>query len=434
MTLLPLAKLKFLNVFRCLVVWLASTRFEKYLDQGAQPLRVKVGMVRVMGQKPIKTLLGVGFAILLCPFLSVAATAQPLKASTLSITQGDEQPADDLRSHLFWKTRLGGSNYSELQDREQIVKFRLYGLGEYKFHQDVLLRAEIQTRLDSGYSQVVYDDAQTKNAIFLEEAKIQYNPGFVVLEAGALSQDFYSSPLLFRAQTFPGAREGVYYHEKVAGIGAYLEQAIPTAKTLLNQASEGEPMPRLAMESIKGYVHPTDNWNIESFVHRYSFFDLPSAVADQSRLGGNSVSGFKTVEFLYPFQGFVYGIGSDATIWRVRPAAQFQLINNTLADEGKNTGYWATAQLGVRATGRTWVTPRLEIFNIQSDTSPAYYNSFELGHNNRKGFSNALEVWVQPWNAKITGKYIETTPIDYTPLQGPSQTYLIELETDYAGI
>lgn len=380
-----------------------------------------------------KVVLGTGILVLIGPFLAHAKT-EKVQATALAITDSTIEESSSKKGNIFWKSRMQGANSSELLDQEQMVKFRLYGLGQYKLQSDLTISSEMQLRLDSGYSQVLYDESNTKNTIVLEEAKIHYNPKYVSLEAGALSQEFYQAPMLFKFQTFPAAREGVKYNTKQAGIGLYLQQAIPTSKALANQASEGEPMPRLAVESLVGYVKPTDNWTITPAVHRYSFFDLPSTVAADSRLGGNSVSGFKNATFDYAFQGFVYSLATEAEIWRVKPLAQAQYIFNQLADDGKNSGYWLKTELGVRVSGNTWVIPRFEVFQIESDTSPAYYNARDFQHNNRYGTSGTLEVQVKPWNMYFGGRYIETTPIEPKPYQGPSQTYLIEIGTDYASI
>jgi hypothetical protein len=335
------------------------------------------------------------------------------------------------RTLLFWRVQASGTRYTELKDQEAMSRNRANILTEHQFTDDLMLRGEAQVRFDLGYSQVVFNDGRSRNALALREAKLHYKPKYVSIEVGALDQNFFASPLLFGDQTFPAAREGLLFETRRFGAGFFLQQAVPTSTTLANPAAEMEPMPRLATESLVAFVRPVDDWFLEGSVHRYTFLDLPSAVSNDSRLGGNSVSGYLNSKFEYGFQGLVYGLRTFASIGRVRPGARFQIIENQLAEPGKNRGYWAQGDLGVRVTRNIWVIPRGDIFRIESDTSPAFYNEPGFRHNNRIGWSSSLTVRQMDWNLRFGVRYTETEPIVANPIQGKSQTATLNLETDY---
>jgi hypothetical protein len=357
-----------------------------------------------------------------------------------------EAPESSRKYDLSARASLTGDDVAQGLNSGQIMRFRVDGQASYRFSPELRTDVLIEGAFDTGRTQAVTDDSEshvttiaTKSRIEVREAAVTATPWeWSEFRTGALSQDSLDAPLLFYRTTFPAASEALVLKGSLGRLQAGLEQAIPTGRTLATQATEVEPMPRLAIESIQGTLNLTKRWTLTGYVHHFSIFDLPSAVAIDSRLAGNTVDGDKDARFTYGFQGYAAGLSTELPVLQVtttRIGADY--LQNVLAPEGHNTGYLVFNEWKIRLNDRYDLLPRYTYFLNESDSSPAYYNNWSYGHNNTFGQEIELGLHFKKMGFTVGGRMSQNRSLETTPYQNANDlnhVYLLTMESDYVSL
>ncbi len=371
--------------------------------------------------------------IIVLPFLGSASYGQSLEVTELESLQSPELQKEK-RLWGAWSFGLFGQTFSDLTDSETYSSARLNLKGGLNLLSDLKIKSELSLVGASGFSQARFGKDSLANGINIHEALVVLGEDRIAqLEAGIINQRFLQSPLLVSSLPFPGIKGTLQYHNEYFRAGLRVQQAIPTSRTLDSQKrNEKEQTPRFATESLFAEITPHDDFKADVQVSRYRFKDLPSSVANNSRLLGNTVP-FSTAaqsSFLFDYEGMLYTARATQYIIDDTFAdLNLQLLENSKAPTAFNRGFLAEGGLNFPILSQMLRVGVTSFFN-ESDSSPAQYNSGRLGHNNMKGMSYSLAVYINQL-FKIEAQFTDGQVITPNLVNTNRQNFSLALETLY---
>lgn len=359
----------------------------------------------------------------------------------LSTTQGTSGSwRKSVETKSAYKLSSGFDSFAN--EREQSQFFGMTVATDFKAQllSSLSFRTKAGATLSSGYAQSRFGDNVGRSSIWFEEATlnlraINTDPARAYLSAGALNQGELGMGLLVDRQPFPGVRETV-----VLGSGNRLkvklmaQQTIPTSKTLSTKTVDAEVTPLFTTETLEISMKPNDVLTLKGFVTHFAFHNLPSAVALESVIYGNSVdeTGPNTARFKYGFEGI--GAGGGAAIqmtrnleWRLGG----YILQNAQAPEGYRNAQFLRTDLKIGLADDIDLIPGVATFFAEDDVTPGFYNTSYSGHNNRQGFSGMLEVFFQKQRFKLKSEFTDADVINFNINQSRQQTFSIGFETFY---
>lgn len=243
------------------------------------------------------------------------------------------------------------------------------------------------TLLETGSNSSFITNEYAPSRIWMiYKAQATYTPFKAInLEAGALSQFDYHSPLLLSGSAFLGVRETLNLHiSKNYRVYFKLQQAIPNNINLVQRIGvvKENGTPYYLNEAV-GLELRGNLLGIRMEASRFSFQSLGAGMANISRNFGNSITSGNNISsrFLYGYSGY------NAT-WSVNTSPidgleiDFfgQFIYNEKAPDKRNMAHLYGLQVDF-----TPLYIKLEQFRTESDASIAYYNSKMYSHNNHQG-------------------------------------------------
>ncbi|MBK9293877.1 MAG: hypothetical protein IPM57_05445 [Oligoflexia bacterium] len=289
----------------------------------------------------------------------------------------------------------------------------------------------------AGQSLTRFGDGTSTSGVYLKEALINIRPvEFLSLHAGAINQGYLNNPLLISdSAVFPGIKEKLFFKSDIFNLSLIAEQTIPTSNTLSTKAVDKEEAPSFLAETISVETKISRHLDFEVFGTLYHFQNLPSKVAAESAVLGNSQPAQltpNTAEFSYEFNGWLAGA---ATKIKIAPEVKLifsgSAIENSQAPDSANHGQLLSASTEIKFSKNLVITPSVENFFNESDTSPASYNSYAYGHNNRQGFGTGLTLDFPESKFKVVTKYATSDVINESFNQGKQQFLRIILEASY---
>lgn len=326
---------------------------------------------------------------------------------------------DDFNRDLTFQLGLGLKAQKEIQKT-----FRAVG--------------ELILRFERGNVQGLQrEDNRRDNGIYLSQAFLEWEPwDRVRLRFGALDQSTLESPLLISGQTFLGQSQSLGWNWLNSDFAIQAQQVVPTSARLSTRAIEKEPLPWFYTLGLSGQIKVSKAIEISGHATYYRFHLLPSQIANQSYLFGNTIDklSINHAEFRYGFAGYT----TRAEI-SLKPLAHWGLtfttdyIENQLAPSDRGQGVVYALAPNYTLSSGTRLSLSLLSFLIHSDTSPAYYNSWQMGHNNRKGHGLEMEIQLKS-GLKFGGRYIQSQVLKETPVQKDQTYFLFMMETDYESI
>ena len=285
--------------------------------------------------------------------------------------------------------------------------------------------------LESGSSQTFFSpEYKPQRELILSEAALEWKPlTNSSLKLGAINQNFHDSPLLFCNVSFPALKQQWRNTFKNFRLELTAEQAIPTADTATLTPVPTTATPFYELERIEGDF-TFNNLGLDLRGSHFAFYDLPSNVANQSRFQGNSVAGVGDMgaQYLYTFSG----IESGARLhWKAPAGVQAtlggDLILNLNAPSGNNRGLRAFIEAAIPVGKRTSLTPGIALFRNESDSSPGFYNSGFLAHNNRQGAALTARADIKSSALQIEGQFVKSNVINESPFQADFTGFFLVL-------
>lgn len=359
----------------------------------------------------------------------------PLEASLTLPYSVLDQAVERRWSGQWW---MGSSvqNFSEGKDEGTSNTVKAGILFAYNLAPWARFVTEVEARFVGSRVQTRYEDDILTSGLRLREGYISFGEVETFeFRAGALSQrDLNSDLLVHGRRAFPGVREQLNMGPKTAQVSLWAQQTMPTSYSLNTQRAEREKTPSFLTETASLTLKPAETVDFYFAASHFRFNNLPAVVAFESSALGNTVDGDVAAnsDFKYSFEGFAL---TAQGCWCSPGPLSFrvggQWLQNTEAREQSNRGQLLYIESTLRVGKAMRITPRFSSFFNESDSSPAYYNRWEWGNNNRKGLIADLDVEFPQYGFKIGASYVQAAMINQDPFQFDKQVFMIGVETSH---
>lgn len=369
-----------------------------------------------------------------------AGTSEPLEVHPQRTTMKQiltyEQAGKLSGRRLELKSRFGlgfGSAESE-ESESNVAGLVVTTLGNYRFTESFRSLIELRLSMLTERSQFAVGDDEFENGLRLKNATLDWVPTpNIEIAAGAIRQGRVvpSDLLIRRSGVFPGAMQKFRFGNGIIGLEVMAEQAIPSSRSLDTERQEKEAMPSFFMEKAALDFTPNGHLQLKPYVGYYQFNDLPSKVAFESSTRGNTVdeSFASSARFTYEFEGLM--LGAEGLLHfsdRLNLVAYYNEIQNSKAPNAFNTG----RELGVDLSWNTgpivWI-PQYKVYFNESDASPAYYNSADMGNSNVEGQSAGMEIIFPAYWFKVDLEYFDNKLINPKLNQRDRKHFVVFVET-----
>ncbi len=398
----------------------------------------------IQSNQPVTSRIRVGVSLVLGLLSGLNALAQPTNltpsakplATSLSTVVDKKNLGETGFLSAEWSFGLQGQSFSNEKEQAQVAGLALGGKVRYGLLPSLEVKLDAAANLQTGYAQSRFGENVPKNGPELHEAVIQYKPiPRFTLQAGAINQAHLSSPLIVSAQAFPATLERILLGSKLFNVEIKAQQAVPTSSTLSTKSLDAEQMPTFMTEGLTIRTKFAQRVALSVFAFHYAFNDLPSVVASDSELYGNTVTEVtaKRSQFTYGFDGFSYGGGAKVlmareTVWMI----DGQIVRNASAPASYNQAYLATTGFEFGLRGDVDLKPKAEYFFAESDVTPGYYNGSDRGHNNRRGWAADVSATFKKAGFTIGGRYVMSELINASLNQTRQSFILLRFESLHA--
>ncbi len=366
---------------------------------------------------------------------SNASYAQETSSVRLNSSQIEAEPFNKENWDVFWKLATGGRRFNDKTDDGVAATLGMFAQIEWRISSQLRFSSETRAVFNSQRTQqdILGDDFE--DGLRMKEAVVLFEPlSYTTFGAGAINETRLRAPLLIGDKTFPGLFQQVRFGDKANGVGFELQEVIPTSKSFNSQRAQKEKLPMLYTATVAGTWTPTEVITLKPQLTYFQFQDLPSRVAVESAIYGNSIEpgGITNAQFKYDFAGTVLGLESDLRIGsNLTVVGGYQVLTNNRAPRAFNVG--RLGSLGVKTKiGEMELKPSYLVFYNESDTSPATYNEAKLGHTNREGWGARLDMEFRRYGFNIRSEYYDADVVNSNANQSRQQYFSISLETTYA--
>lgn len=300
-----------------------------------------------------------------------------------------------------------------------------------------------------GSVQERFGDLRANNFIFLKESALFFRtpglltpekPFWMKLSIGAINQRNFLNKfdIMMSQRALPGLEQIFKYQhtyalDKSFGFDLRSFQGVPASQSLNLNFNEKESTPLYLNANLELFIKdmsPKFGYRVGFNYGVFDYSTLPSVIANESRLYGNSVSDFgPNAEFDYDFKGWYGGWRAVVSVPKFEFAPYVKIVTNSAAPDGQNQGQMAGATFRHHDKHlNTWSIHPFTFFN-EKDASVASYNSSSLGHNNREGYGIHLAYNIKKRGLKFEAQYTYSDIIEENGnLQIPSHFYGLRME------
>lgn len=273
-------------------------------------------------------------------------------------------------------------------EKSTLIGPHLRGLGLKSIGPYMELYFDVELIQEFGNSQTRFGENIPANGIYIRDTYFALYNESHKFQFGLINQGFLENELLVSDQPFPG----LLYFLNWNSFRFFIELALPTSLQLKSKTSENEADPSFTVTGIL-YRHCFAMWCLQSHLGHYQFHSLPSKTALDSAQFGNSVTIISSnqAEFDYKFKGYFGKIDMAIKHKRLTYGLDFKVIKNVEADTGSSLGQKTALYVEVPIYEEQQKLTFFHYFN-ETDTSVASFNSYPLGHNNRKGFGVGVHL------------------------------------------
>lgn len=372
--------------------------------------------------------------ILACAIVP-ATFAQDIKQPASLSAEAPESASKKKWSGTY-TLEMGGVSFQEGRDEGAAAYVWFSTKFKYNFYR--WLKGEVSPNLNLYSSRVQerYDDDTFQSRLWMMDAHLSVEPvEFFELRAGALSQGFLGTSMLVSSyRSFPGVQEILKIKGDEVEARIIVQQAVPTSHSLNTDREKQEKLPSFNTQtfSAKGKHFGFVEWKSTGGFFQWS--NLPSKVANESRLLGSMGTGIDVADskFTYEHRGW-FGTAEVClcTDSRVDWIGEYVRIRNTSADnfaaDAQSVGFGTTIHLGDRK-----LDLRYRKFFIESDATVASYNKGKYGHTNRDGDSLEASLGFKKDKFRIYAQGFRATPINHSEAQRDLSIYYLGVETEDA--
>ncbi|MBE8221511.1 MAG: hypothetical protein HAW60_02160 [Bdellovibrionales bacterium] len=253
------------------------------------------------------------------------------------------------------------------------------------------------------------------------------------IEAGILSESFWNKNLLISSSSsFIGFRQSWHIlNIKNISVNWNLEQSTPPSDSNDSYRLNNEKLPYFFMSQWDidwdiGYKKK--QWNLKYNLFYTQYFNLPSIVAFQSGLLGNSTRGDAASNSSFDFDFKIVGSGINLYYPLFGAGLESYLFFNYAADKSVANARFLKLYFDKISLFSQDLSLVFENFFVEPDATISYYNSAAYGNNNREGFSVSLSWKINNFS-KIGLKYIQSSVINIDAFQEKLQSVSLGLES-----
>ncbi len=328
---------------------------------------------------------------------------------------------------------MGLSSQSQYE-KFHIASFRFYSDVKYRISDDFMLFVSPYIIMRAGADQT---STQSRNStiVFPKDASLIWTPfAWWQLRGGILDQNFYHSMLFMEDQAFPALRTSFFGGSENAGMSLVGEQAILTYSSNTNTTNQIEETPTLSTGALEAHYKFNHRNAIRASVGYWQYDNLPSAVAADAMLNGNTVRRESETfsVFAYQFHGLEVRTRLELGLGPMDFNIYAEGLRNDGAPEGMNSAWNAGTEMLYRGARNRKYGLDAEYFHVEPDAAISAYNAIEFDRSNRNG------VMVMPffkWGGKRQNKvglrYVTSTLIYNNAPQSEVTSYRLRWETDY---
>ena len=376
-------------------------------------------------------------------FLARAEGEEPLEESFYDLPDFHKMEGIEIFWKPVFKSQAFSESFSKRTAINAIVSAEIY--GKLKWQAVETFSYQIQGLLvgRSGFTQSLYDRDDRPSGLHLLDGFFEWRPfSDLSMKFGVIQQSFLSAPLLIADKTFASLVGGLSLDNPFFQDLSFLFQAaIPENVSGLTQRSSQivAGVPLFLSFSSKLALPAFFDMDLREAFSLFCYYNLPPAVANKSRLYGNSVSGYGSdTSFLHSFYGWHNDMQFHrrlSDLWFVKGGWEY--IYNFGAPNKYNEGFRLYSALYYNYKNFMEIQGIGEWFANQSDSSVAYYNSEIYGHNNRRGFLARLQGHLFSSGLTLGGFLAYSQPIDDQRIKSPtgsSFSFAVFLKTNYIAI
>ncbi|MBX2986902.1 MAG: hypothetical protein KF802_03305 [Bdellovibrionaceae bacterium] len=336
-----------------------------------------------------------------------------------------------------WRMELSGRDFDSRETSTKLVNFRFDLQLKYRLSEDVLLKIAPAARLQSGATQSSDGRLSPENKIYFREASALWRAGsFALLKAGALDMGETHSPLLLDPRPFPAARAQISYGDGDWRLSLLAEGAVPTTVGLNTNQGEKEPTPVFQSYSLRHDWKSGPLWKGMLRAGAFAFSALPTSLANDSRLLGNTVDTVSDTESR--FRERYAGVEAQGELRFPLPGPvdgrlRASHVRNTSAPDGFNQASQFAADLTWRWDTRRDLLLGAEAFRAEPDAAVASFVQDAYSGTNRAGYRvDAGIAFGKRKAARLVGGAGESQLIYQNSPQSRERFVIMKLETDYA--
>jgi hypothetical protein len=328
---------------------------------------------------------------------------------------------------------MGLSQQSQYE-KFHILSFRIYTDMKYRISEDFMLFASPYIIMRSGADQS--SGASRNSTIFFpKDASLIWTPfAWWQLRGGILDQNFYHSMLFMEDQAFPALRTSFFGGSERAGAALVGEQAILQYSSNTNTTNQIEETPTLSTGAVEGHYQFNHRSAIKASVGYFQFENLPSAVAADGMLNGNTVRRESETfsVFAYKFHGVEVRTRLELGFGPMDFNLYAEGLRNEGAPDGMNTAWNAGTEIRYRGARNRKYGLDFEYFRVEPDAAVSAYNAIEFDRSNRNGMmAMPYFKWGGKRQSKVGLRYVTSNLIYENAPQSEVTSVRLRWETDY---
>ena len=291
-------------------------------------------------------------------------------------------------------------------------------------------------QIEAGATQARWaEEFRPRNVQRLRQATLTWQPDALFkIVVGAADQDKLASPLLLQRQAFPAIQEAFDIPLGPWRLEIFGQQAVANDTSSLQPwASGAQGLPAFYLERIGITWKPSETFSWNAYGSHFAFQHLGGPNVFASQFMGNSIEGTDATNavYRYHFQGLEAGTVITARWGRFSPELRASVLRNTAAPRGRSEGWRLAASVDYQANEHFRLLPSLELFRMESDAAPAFYNERVFGHNNRNGFGLRVSALWPKDGLELQGRWVHSGVIDAHPFQSDLDWVQVQFSAQY---
>lgn len=292
-----------------------------------------------------------------------------------------------------------------------------------RFEDQIIARVAASGLVESESSSGFQSQPNRKNSgLFVDEATLTWNFGAQnksQFSLGVIDQRQSMSHLIAGDRAFPGIRQFTAQSFRAWTFGIELQQLIPTNFKLYPLNSQSEALPTYFTAAVSMQKITAFGTQLRLIPGYFQFYQIPSSVAFESCLLGNSSPSEKCSQGSSRFSSEFSGIDilADTFLnlprqWRISSGINF--LKNLRAPQQSNQAISYHLNFEKKFSRDYAIQWGGEYFEKQSDVVPAFYSP-SIYENNRKGFLAFFEFKFSNQQIQSRIDLAQTQPLNSKP-------------------